>query len=163
MERSLPADNSTDPYPLTPRLLISALLIGALTGVVGWLINIFLQNYFIEPVFCSSPDSSSICTNGSTIAWTLAHILAIGASVVAMVGAVIYRPLLVALAAFVTVWGINGWLDGLEWWSATLWQMVIFALAYGAYAWIARTIQFWAAATITVVVVVLCRLVLSWA
>lgn len=163
MERSLQADNSVDSYPLTLRLLISALLIGALTGVVGWLINIFLQNYFIEPVFCSSSDSSSICSNGSAIAWTLAHILAIGASVVAMVGAVIYRPLLIALATFVTVWGIHGWLDGLEWWSATLWQMLIFALAYGAYAWIARIVRFWVAAVITVVVIVLCRLVLGLA
>jgi hypothetical protein len=163
MARSLPTDVSPDPYPLTLRLLISALLIGAVTGAVGWLINIFLQTYFIEPVFCTSTDSSSICTNGSAIAWTLAHILAVGASVVAMVGAVIYRPLLVAIASFVTVWGIHSWLGGLEWWSATLWQMLIFALAYGAYAWIARTIQFWAAAVITVVVVVVCRLVLSLA
>ena len=163
MERSLPTGISADPYPLTLRLLISALLIGALTGAVGWLVNIFLQNYFIEPVFCSSPDSSSICTNGTTIAWTLAHILVVGASVVAMVGVTIYRPLLVAIAAFVTVWGIHSWLGGLEWWSATLWQMLIFALAYGAYAWIARTIQFWAAAVITIAVVVVCRLVLSLA
>lgn len=163
MERSVQANLTADPYPLTMRLLISALLIGALTGAIGWLINIFLQSYFIEPVFCASPDTSSVCTNGSVIAWTLAHVLVIGASVVAMVSAVIYRPLLVALATFVTVWGIHGWLDGLEWWSATLWQMLIFALAYGAFAWIARTVQFWAAAVITVAVVVLCRLALSLA
>lgn len=163
MERPVQANTSANPYPLTPRLLASALVIGALTGAVGWLINIFLQNYFIEPVFCASPDSASVCANGSAIAWTLAHVLAVGASVVAMVGAVIYRPLLVALAAFVTVWGIHGWLDGVEWWSAALWQALIFALAYGAYAWIARVIQFWVAVLITVVVVVLCRLVLSLA
>jgi len=163
MERTLQADLTPDPYPLTIRLLVSALLIGALTGAAGWLINLFLQNYFIEPVFCASDVSSTICSNGSTIAWTLAHILAVGASVVAMVGAMIYRPLLVAIAAFVTVWGLNSWLGGLEWWSATLWQMLIFALAYGAYAWIARTVQFWAAALATVVVVVICRFVLSFA
>jgi hypothetical protein len=157
------ATTSTDPYPFTPRLLVSALLIGALAGALGWLINLFLQNYFIQPVFCSGSDSSAICSNGSAIAWSLAHVLTVGASVVAMVGAAIYRPLLVGLAAFVTVWGIHSWLGNLEWWSATLWEALIFALAYATYAWIARTIQFWAAAAATVVVVVLCRLVLSWA
>lgn len=163
MERSLQADLSVDPYPLTLRLLASALLIGAITGAAGWLINLFLQHYFIDPVFCASPDSYGACANGSTIAWVLAHVLVVGASVVAMVGAMVYRPLLVALASVITVWGISGWLGGLEWWSATLWQALLFALAYGAYAWIARTVQFWAAALITVLVVVLCRFVLALA
>lgn len=163
MERTLQADLTPDPYPMTTRLLISALVIGALTGVAGWLINLFLQRYFIEPVFCATPDSSSVCTNGSMIAWALAHVLVVGASVVAMVGAMVYRPLLVAIAAFVTTWGVHSWLGGLEWWSATLWQALIFALAYAAYAWIARIVQFWLAAVVTVVVVVLCRLALSLA
>lgn len=163
MERSPQADFTADPYPLTLRLLVSALVIGALVGIAGWTIDLFLQRYFIEPVFCASADSAGVCENGNTIAWVLSHVLVIGASVVAMVGAMIYRPLLVALAAFVTVWGIGGWLDGLEWWNAILWQALIFALAYGVYAWIARTIQFWVAALVTVLVVVLCRLVLSLA
>lgn len=163
MERSLQADLSVDSYPLGLRMLFSALLIGALVGAVGWLINIFLQRYFIDPVFCASPDTASACANGATIAWVLAHVLVIGASVVAMVSAAVYRPLLVALAAFATVWGMGGWLADLSWWSATLWQMLIFALAYGAYAWIARTVNFWVATLITVVVVVLCRLALTWA
>lgn len=163
MERTLQQDLSVDPYAFTPRLLIAALIIGALTGAVGWVINIFLQQYFIEPVFCATPDSSTICTNGSMIAWSLAHVLAVGASVVAMVGALVYRPLLVAIAAFVSVVGLHSWLGGLEWWSATLWQALIFALAYATYAWIARLVQFWAAAVVAVIVVLLCRLALGLA
>lgn len=163
MERSLQADHTPDSYSFTPRLLISALLIGALTGVAGWLINVFLQQYFIDPVFCTSGDSSAICSNGGMIAWGLAHVLAVGASVIAMVGAAIYRPLLVAIAALATTWGIHSWLGGMEWWSATLWQMAIFGLAYATYAWVARTIQFWLAVVVTLVVVIICRLVLSWA
>lgn len=163
MAQSSSATTAADPYPFTPRILISSLLIGAATGAVGWLVTLFLQHYFIDPVFCASGDSSSICSNGSMIAWTLAHVLVVGASVVAMVGAAIYRPLLVAIAAFATVWGIQAWLGELEWWNATLWQALIFALAYAVYAWIARTIQFWAAALVTLVIFVLCRLVLSWA
>lgn len=163
MERSLQTDISVDPYPLTLRLLVSALVIGALVGIGGWAIDLFLQRYFIEPVFCASPDSVGVCENGSTIAWVLSHVLVVGASVVAMVGAMIYRPLLVALAALITVWGMGGWLDGLVWWNAMLWQALIFALAYGVYAWIARTVQFWIAALVTLLVVVLCRFVLSLA
>lgn len=152
-----------DPYPITLNTLVTALVIGAFVGTAGWLITLFLQQYFIGPVFCTGSDSLSACTNGSTIAWALAHILVIGASVVAMVRFVIYRPLLVALAAIVTLWGINSWLDGQVWWSAALLQALLFGLAYGTYAWIARTRQFWFAALATVLVIVLCRFVLSWA
>lgn len=163
MAQALPTETYTDNYPLAIRMLVSALVIGALTGVGGWLINLFLQNYFIEPVFCASPDSETACVNGGLIAWALAHVLVVGASVVVMVRFAVYRPLLVALAVFATVWGIDSWLSGQEWWSATLWQALIFGLAYGAYAWIARLNQFWLAALVTVIVVIVCRLVLSWA
>ncbi len=150
-------------YSLSLPMLLSAFFVGVLVGAIGWLINLFLQHYFIEPVFCASPDSFSACANGGTIAWALAHLLVVGASVVALVRFAVYRPLLVVIAALVTVWGMNSWLGPQEWWSATLWQALLFGLSYGAYAWLARINQFWLAAVTTVVVVVLWRLVLSWA
>ena len=158
-----PTVNTVDYYPIVLRDLVLAFIIGIFVGAFGWLINLFLLNYFIEPVFCGSQDSLSACANGSTIAWVLAHVLVVGASVVALLRAEIYRPLLVALAVLATAWGMNNWLGELDWWSATLWQAGVFALAYGAYAWIARIRQFWLAAVITIAVVVFSRLVLSWA
>ena len=149
-------------YDLKLRMLTSAFIIGAIVGAVGWLINLFLRYYFVEPVFCASPDSFSACANGGTIAWVLAQILVIGASLVAMVRFAIYRPLLVIIAVFVTVWGIGGWLGVQNWWVATLWQAGIFGLAYATYAWIARVTQFWVSAILLILAVVICRLVLSW-
>lgn len=150
-------------YDLKLRMLTSAFIIGALVGATGWLVNLFLRYYFVEPVFCASPDSFSACANGGTIAWVLAQILVIGASLVAMVRFAIYRPLLVVIAVFATVWGIGGWLGVQSWWVAVLWQAGIFGLAYAAYAWLARITQFWLSAVLLVLTVVLCRLVLGLA
>ena len=150
-----------DRYPINLGVLVPAFVIGALVGAVGWLFNLLIVNYFVDPVFCNNPDSVGACMNGGTIAWVLAHLLVVAASIVAMVRFAIYRPLLVAIAVIAAVWGINGWLGGLNWWSATLWQALVFGLGYAAFAWVARITQFWFAVVAMVIIVVIARLVLA--
>jgi uncharacterized membrane protein len=72
----------------------------------------------------------------------------------------VYRPLLVVLASAVSLWGIAGMAWGLTWYLGALVAAVMYLLAYGLYAWVARTRMFLIALAVTVVLVVVVRLAL---
>ena len=140
------------------RSLVSALLIGLGVGVVGWLLTIAFRNYIVEPVFCRSADTFAICNNGGTVAWIAAHIIVAIASVLALVRAGVYRPLLVVLAAFIALWGIGSWLAPLAWYWGVIWQGALFALAYALFAWLASVERFVIGIVATVVMIIVIRL-----
>jgi len=143
--------------------LIAPLVIGLVVGIVGWLLNLFLQRYFIEPVFCRSTDSFAVCSNGGNVAWAIAHIVLAGLSIIVMVRYLVFRPLLVAVAALLSVWGVAAWLSQMPWYSAIAWQAILFAFAYALFAWIARNDKFWQATLVSAIVVVICRLAINLA
>lgn len=117
-------------------------LIGAVVGGLGWLLALLLQQTVIESLLCRSTDSFGACAQGGTYAWWFAMGLLALAGLFVMVNRGIYRPLLVVMAAFASVWGIWAWLGYLEWWQAVLWQSVLLGLAYGLYTLIARISNF---------------------
>ncbi len=139
--------------------LLGALGVGAVVGLIGWLLAIAFDQWVIGAIFCRSSDTASVCVNAWPISWILAHtIVAIG-SLFALVRLTVYRPLLVVIAAFVAVWGISAWLLPLAWWQATLWQAGLFALAYALFAWLASIERFLYSLVVTVAVLVIIRLV----
>lgn len=145
-------------FQLGRQSLISSLFIGAGVGLAGWLFTKALLQFVIDPVFCQSPDTFSVCNNGSTIAWSVAHVIVALVSVFAMVRVNVYRPLLVVIAALISLWGLNLWLGPLEWPFEIMWQIILFALAYGLFAWLASVERFVVSVISTVVAVVLIRL-----
>ena len=141
------------------RSIVSTILAGFAVGAAGWLLNLAIQRFFVEPVFCRNADSFSACANGGTVAWVIAIIIVSAVGLFSLVRTGIFRPLLVVLAAVVTLWGAASWLGPLTWWQATLWQGALFALAYILFAWIARTERFPVAFIVTILVIIILRLV----
>ncbi len=139
--------------------LFTALAVGAVVGACGWLIALAVQHFFIGNVFCRSADSYAVCANAGTIGWAVAHGIVALVSLFALVRAAVYRPLLVVLAAFIALWGIHAWLAPMVWWQATLWQAVLFGIAYALFAWLASAERFVYALVATIVVVVIVRVV----
>ena len=72
----------------------------------------------------------------------------------------IYRPLLIGLAAAISLWGLQVITGGLAWYWAALVFVALFALAYAVFAWLARLRNFILALVVTIVLVVLVRWVL---
>lgn len=140
--------------------LVASASIGAGVGLFGWLLALLVQNFFIVNVFCRSADDFGVCANGGTVAWGVGFVIVGVASIFALVRTNVYRPLLVVLAAFFALWGIAPWLAPLAWYWAALWNIVLFALAYAVFAWLATIDRFLYSVLATVVVVVLARLVL---
>jgi len=141
------------------RSIVQTLLVGLAVGILGWLLDMAIQRFFIEPVFCRNADSFSMCANGGTIAWVIAIIIASAIGLFSLIRINVFRPLLVVLAAAVTLWGVSGWLGPLVWWQALLWHGALFAVAYLLFVWLARAERFPLAFITTIVVILLLRLV----
>lgn len=152
-----------DPLPFELGTIIRLLVVGVVTGALGWLLYMAISKYFIVPVFCRSADAFAICNNGGTIAWIAAHlIVAVGAvAVLARMG--VYRPLLVAIAVIASLWSAHAWLGVMPWWMGMVWQAGLFGLAFALFGWLARATNLIFVVVLTVILVVLSRLILLWA
>ena len=149
------------PYYMTTerRSLIATAVIGFLVGALGWALNLGVQRFFVEPIFCRNVDSFANCAQGGTISWVIAIVIVSAVGLFALVRASVFRPLLVVLATIVALWGVFGWLGPMTWWMAILWHGALFALAYALFGWIARSDRFPVAFIAIIVIILLLRLV----
>ena len=110
-------------YPFSRRVFLRILAILAASGVAIWLLALAFDKFMITPVFCANAEHISICANSTSIASYVALVLAgiMLVPVLAVFG--IKRPLLVVIAATVSLWG------------ATLlgWRILDFVIAMGKF------------------------------
>lgn len=139
------------------KMLIAA-LIGAAAGLVTWLIGYLIAEFVINPVFCATPDSAAICEIRGTTSFNIALMLASFGGLLAMVRTRIFRPLLVAVAAAVTLWGLMGLIGQEAWYVQLVFTVLISALAYALFTWISQLKSFVIALIISIVVLVGLRL-----
>lgn len=140
--------------------LIAAFATGAIVGFFGWLLTLGIHNWVLEPIFCRSSDTASICTNSGLTAWIIAYVIVSIVGLFMLIRANVFRPLLVVLAALVTLWAVGLWFMPLAWWVGLLWGAGLFAAAYALYTWLASLEKFVIASLLTLVVVVLMRLLI---
>ncbi len=141
------------------RSVIGAAITGLFVGIVGWLVSMAIQAWIIEPIFCRSAQTFNVCSNGGTIAWTVALIIVSIVGLLSLVRTGVFRPLLVVLATLIALWGVSAWLGPLTWWQALLWHGVLFALAYSLFAWVARIQSFLLSLVVTIVLIIIARFV----
>lgn|GEM_PF-5153231 len=145
-------------YVVGGNSLYTVLAVGAFVGVLGWLLTLGIHNWVLEPVFCRSADTQSVCSNSGLTAWIIAYILVGIVGLFMLIRANIFRPLLVVLAAFATLWTVTLWFIADAWWVGLLWSMGLFAVAYALYTWLASLQKFFVSIALIVVVVILMRL-----
>lgn len=146
---------------LSWRNLISIALVGAGVGVLTWLVSLLLQTLLIEPVFCQSADSFNACANGGTISIVISTIVANILGLIALVRLGVYRPLLVVLAAIITLFGIHSLVGSMSWYEATAWYATVYAVSYALYAWVARMVSFAVTLAIMFLLVIVLRVFLA--
>ena len=149
-----------DSHPIDVVALRNLAGIGVVSGILGWLLYMAVSQFFIEPVFCRNVATYSVCRSGGTIAWAVAHIIVLAASVAVLARLAVYRPLLVVLAVFISLWSSHAWLGEFSWYISLGWQALLFGLAFVVFGWIARSTSFLVAVIASVVLVVLARLAL---
>lgn len=136
-----------------------AAISGVVAGALIWLLNLLLQWLLFQPLFCNSATSQSACIDSNVWSWWIAAVIICMVSLLALVKGLVYRPLLVIIASLITVWGIWDWLGAYNWWQATLWQALIFGLAYALYTLLARINNFALSLLAMIAAIVIVRLV----
>lgn len=152
-----------DAYPFDLAVIVRLFIVGAVSGAAGWLLYLAIAHYFIDPVFCRSAETFSVCRNGGTIAWISAHVIVMTAAVAVLARLAVYRPLLVVLGVLLSLWSAHSWLGGMEWYVGMLWQAMLFGLAVALFGWVARATNFLVALLGSIALVVLLRAVLMYA
>ncbi len=165
MKREPVYDETASVVPMSPfvtmgaddviRAIISGMGVGLVTAGAMHLLNTFI----FSAVLCR-PQSVSDCAQAPTYAMIVAMVLGAIVGLVALARLRIYRPLLVVLAATIALWGLASVLSPLAWYWDIICSIVLFGLAYGLFAWLARIRNFIMSLVVTIVVVVIVRLLL---
>jgi len=97
-------------------------LFGALLGAIYWALTVLIGRFI-----------SSISISGN-----IASILVATLGIILMLRFRMAQPLIVAVAAGVSLWGLSQWTDGLGWIEIIVWSSLLYGLAYTLFSWIAR-------------------------
>ena len=142
------------------RVIFTAGWIGALNGVIVWLTTYFLANFVINNIACRMGTSLVSCGETGEVSAVVALVVAAIVSLIFLVRWRIYRPLLAAIAATVTMWGIGGsWLAITSGWGSFFVLVLVSSLVYVLFVWLAKIRSFGIALVVTAIVVLLMRLI----
>lgn len=129
---------------------------GAGVGFAIWLIGSLLERFVFGPVLCR-PIAPGECHLAPVYSMVASMIIANILGLITLIRLRLYRPLLVILAAAIALWPLASVMTGSAWYVALLAFVVLWALAYGLFGWIARTKSFVLAIALTAVAVLLVR------
>lgn len=137
--------------------LINILVVGGIVGLLVWGFGFVMHRYIFDIYLCQN-EVSNQCAYAKNYAAGLAALLVSFAALTALVRFRVYRPLLVLIAAMVSMWGVVqlGW--SLAWYQGSFIAFVLYALAFGGFSWVARVRDFWITLIIVAMLVVAVRL-----
>jgi hypothetical protein len=136
---------------MRPDVLVRVALLGLGLGAVTWVVSFLMSKFATGPMFCPG---GGTCEAGDAIAGNVTLVLASVVGMLVLVRQGVYRPMLIVIAAALTLWNIGGWLSGIVWYEAIGWSALIYMVTYVAYAWLVRLKNF------VIVLVVLAALII---
>lgn len=152
------SDNKVLVIPEGKELLRVALL-GVVVGVVTPLLAWLMQKYFVNPIFCRET-TVGICSAADATTYYVSTVVLAVVAIALMANWQIFRPLLIALAAAATLWGMQRYVgdviarSGWEYYAASA---GLYALTYVLFYWLMRLRSFVLSIILTVIAVVALR------
>ena len=137
--------------------LVRTLLTGLGVGMIVTLLAYLLEQFVFAPLLCGQ-NATGNCINVSAYSSGVAMLVGALAGLISMTTLQVYRPLLVVLAATASLWSFQVLVDGFAWYWTLLISAILFALAYGLFAWLARIRSFVVALIVVIIMTVLVRL-----
>ena len=135
-------------------------LIGAGVGLAAWLLGLLLDMALFRFIFCRDVGIEGCAVSG-VYGNAAGMLIATGLGVWALVRIQIFRPLLIGLAAALTLWGILELMDAQPWYVTMLVSVALFAVAYMLFGWIMRLRSLLWAAAVSIVLLVIVRFILN--
>lgn len=136
------------------------IIIGAITGLIFWLLMVIVGRYIIDPIACGRSFNATLCMDSTPLSGNVAAILAGVAGLISMVRIGTARPIIVAVASAALLWNLGAWTDGLLWIEAVIWSIALYAVTYALFAWITRYASLWATVAISLLIVLIIRIAL---
>ena len=143
----------------TLRDIIRAVIVGLVVGALAWGLAWLFTNYVFEPLLCR--DGSAKCQSSDGYAAVSAQLVAAITGLIVLVRQLVFRPLLVVLAATIALWGSLVLVAALPWYAALITTALLYGLAYGLFMLLARLRSFALTVIVMTVIVVVVRLVLT--
>ncbi|HPF30709.1 MAG TPA: hypothetical protein PLO25_00125 [Candidatus Saccharibacteria bacterium] len=138
---------------------LATLLIGLLVGFLFWCFMILIEKYVIDPLYCRNEINALMCMNSTSVSGNISAILTGLIGVFIMVRYSMARPLMVALASLLTLWGLIDSLSVLVWTEAIVWSISLYCLSYLLFSWIARFKNILFSALLMVIIVLAVRII----
>ena len=142
------------------RAWVRAIVIGAIVGVVFWILTLLIERYIIDPLVCSKAVNATLCAGSLPLAGTISTILAGVVGIVLMVRGAVARPIIIAVATAALLWDLAAWTEGLFWLESFAWSVALYALVFALFAWITRHSLLWVTIVLSVLIVVIIRIAL---
>ncbi|HEY8992296.1 MAG TPA: hypothetical protein VIM37_00415 [Candidatus Microsaccharimonas sp.] len=139
---------------------VRTVVLGAVTGLIFWLLTIIVARYVIDPIVCGRFFNAALCTDSTPLSGNIATILAATVGVISMVRISAARPIIVAIASAALLWDLAAWTDGLFWLEAVAWSVILYALVYALFSWITRYAALWVTILVSLLIVVIIRIAL---
>lgn len=133
-------------------------LVGAIVGLLTWGLAQLLERFVLGGLFCGD-EASHVCMNVVAYSGNIAAIVMAVIGVVVLVRMSVYRPLLIALGAIISLWGLAAWVQSLGLIEQIAWTTGLYVLFYSLYAWVSRIRSAAVVVVVFVVVAVASRLV----
>lgn len=138
------------------RVAIAGLAAGIAIPLVGFLISQFV----INPIFCQAANAGGICDSSSLVGYYVSTVLVTAAIIPLLVGWGVFRALIVAVGAALTLWGLQKYIEPLaagNWLQYYAFSAALFVLAYLLFYWVMRLRNFGLSLVVSVAVVLLVR------
>lgn len=142
-----------------PVQLVQVVVIGLLAGAFSWIFAEVIGMYMLKPANCTG--DAFICAASSQPAVILGALLAALIGLFGLVKLQIFRPLLIVIAATLSLWGVVGELTALSWYWSLGVTTLLHAIAYATFMWVVRIRVFWLVVLLSVVLVVALRLIIT--
>lgn len=152
------SDTSQTLIELRPQTIMQVALLGIGLGILSWVLTLLIRQVIFVPLFCGDP-ANSLCVGATGGAGTIALIVTALAGLLGLVRLGVYRPLLVALAVAISLWGVSSWIGDMFWLEAVAWSVALYLTAYVAFTWLVRPRAFGMAIALVLLAVVVARLI----
>ncbi|MEO7905255.1 MAG: hypothetical protein ABIR91_05705 [Candidatus Saccharimonadales bacterium] len=152
-------ENTRPLIAMTRQQFTQVIFAGMIVGAIAWGLTWALDAYVYQAILCRG--DSANCASASNYSLITASILAAASGLFALVRLQVFRPLLVVLASTVSLWSLPLVAAAvMPWYFALVSCTLLFGLAYGAFAWLARVRSFILSLVAMIVVVAAVRFVL---
>jgi ABC-type uncharacterized transport system fused permease/ATPase subunit len=158
MEQTKLPDAQTQLIEMRVNTMIQVILLGVIVGAITWLLTLLIDRFVISAIFCNAQQVAGICGNSTVVAGNVALVLTAIGGLLGLVRLGVYRPLLIVIAASIVLWGLSGWLVGLQWYETLAWTVLLYTVIYAAFSWLVRPRLFLTAIILVLIVVLAARI-----